>query len=202
MEISVIVTNYNYGRFVGRCLRSILNQTIESKFFEVIVVDDSSTDDSWEILKSFGERIRLLKNETNLGLAATSNRGIANAQGRYVVRIDSDDYVHPDFLKVLLLGFDLFGRNTEAITLDYLNVTSAGEVISYGSSEKEPIACGIAFKLDVIEQVGFYDPRLRVHEEIDLRQRFNAEGFRIKHINLPLYKYVRHDKSLSNQPLI
>lgn len=86
--------------------------------------------------------------------------------------------------------------------MDYLNVTSAGEVISYGSSEKDPIACGIAFKLDAIEQVGFYDPKLRVNEEIDLRQRFLREGFRIQNINLPLYKYVRHNKSLSNQPLI
>lgn len=202
MEISVIVTNYNYGRFVGRCLRSIINQTTEPKNFEVIVVDDSSTDDSWEILKSFGGRIRLFQNASNLGLAATSNLGIANANGRYVVRIDSDDYVHPDFLKVLLLGFDLFGRNSEAISLDYLNVTPAGEVISYGSSEKDPIACGIAFKLDAIEQVGFYNPKLRVHEEIDLRQRFNSEGLRIQNINLPLYKYVRHDKSLTNRPLI
>ena len=202
MEISVIVTNYNYGRFIGRCIRSILNQDIDSKNYEVIVVDDSSTDDSWEILKTFEGKIRLFRNETNLGLAATSNYGIINANGRYVVRIDSDDYVHPDFLRVILLGFDLFGRNTEAISLDYLNVTSAGEVISYGSSEKDPIACGIAFKLDAIEQVGFYDPQLRVHEEIDLRQRFLREGFRIQNINLPLYKYVRHDKSLSNQPLI
>ena len=135
-------------------------------------------------------------------MAATSNHGIINANGRYVVRIDSDDYVHPDFLKVMLLGFDLYGRNTEAISLDYWNVTSAGEIISYGSSEKDPIACGIAFKLDAIEQVGFYDPKLRVHEEVDLRQRFLKEGFRIQNINLPLYKYVRHDKSLSNQPLI
>ena len=141
MEISVIVTNYNYGRFIGRCIRSILNQDIDSKNYEVIVVDDSSTDDSWEILKTFEGKIRLFRNETNLGLAATSNQGIINANGRYVVRIDSDDYVHPDFLKVILLGFDLFGRHTEAISVDYLNVTPSSEVISYGSSEKEPIAC-------------------------------------------------------------
>lgn len=202
MEISVIVTNYNYGRFLGRCIRSLLNQSIDSDLFEIIVVDDCSSDDSREILGIFRPRIKEIFLETNLGLAGASNAGMKQAQGRYVVRVDSDDYVHPDFLRVILLGFDFFGRSCEAIAVDYLSVSPEGETINYGSSEFDPIACGIGFKLDAIEQIGYYKSSLRLNEEVDLRKRFLDEGFSVKHINLPLYRYVRHGSSLTRRSLI
>jgi glycosyltransferase involved in cell wall biosynthesis len=202
MDISVVVTNFNYGRFLGRCIRSLLNQSIDSNSFEIIVVDDCSTDDSREILEVFSPRIKYVLLENNLGLGGASNAGMKQAQGRYVVRVDSDDYVHPDFLRVILLGFDFFGKDCEAVAVDYLSVSPEGETISYGSSATDPIACGIGFKLDAIEQIGYYNPSLRLHEEIDLRQRFLDEGFEFKHINLPLYRYVRHESSLTRRSLI
>ena len=198
----MVVTNYNYGRFLGRCIRSLLNQSIDPDLFEIIVVDDCSTDDSREILKVFKPRIKEVLLERNLGLAGASNAGMKQAQGRYVVRVDSDDYVHPDFLRVILLGFDFFGRECEAVTVDYLSVSPEGESIAYGSSAINPIACGIGFKLDAIEQIGYYNPALRLNEEVDLRQRFLEEGFEFKHINLPLYRYVRHESSLTRRSLI
>ena len=202
MEISVIVTNYNYGRYVGRCIRSLLNQTLSVSQYEVIVVDDASTDDSKEILDTFSGIIKTIYLGTNGGLSAASNAGIRSARGRYIVRVDSDDYVHAEFLKSLLLGFEFFGREYEAVSLDYLNVSEAGEVIGYGDSQSKPIACAVAFKLDSLEQIGFYDGRLRLDEDVDLRRRFLDEGFNIKHINLPLYRYVNHQSSLSRSTLI
>jgi glycosyltransferase involved in cell wall biosynthesis len=202
MEISVIVTNYNYGRFLGRCIRSLLNQSIDPDLFEIIVVDDCSSDDSREILGTFRPQIKEIFLETNLGLAGASNAGMMKAQGRYVVRVDSDDYVHPDFLRVILLGFDFFGRSCEGIALDYLSVSPEGETVNYGSSELDPIACGIAFKLDAIKQLGYYKSSLRLHEEVDLRKRFLDEGFSMKYVNLPLYRYVRHESSLTRRSLI
>lgn len=202
MEISVVVTNYNYGRYLGRCVRSLLNQTIHVDDFEVVVVDDASTDDSREILQSFKDKIKTEFLEVNLGLAGASNVGISRVQGRYVVRVDSDDYVHPDFLKVLLLGFEFHGRDSEAVTVDYLNVSPTGESLHYGDAKLNPIACGIAFKIDAIEQIGFYNSKLRLHEEVDLRERFLREGFEFTHVNLPLYRYVNHESSLSRRALI
>jgi glycosyltransferase involved in cell wall biosynthesis len=146
--------------------------------------------------------VTLVKNNVNLGLAASSNIGIQSSTGRYVVRVDSDDYVHPDFLKTLMLGFELFGDNYQAISVDYLQITPEGRFLEYGNSEISPIACGIAFKMDSIEQIGFYNPKLRLNEEVDLRKRFRDEGFLIRNINLPMYKYVKHDQSLTNRPLI
>lgn len=202
MEISVVVTNYNYAKFIGRCIRSLLNQSLPSEYFEVIVVDDGSTDESVEILKIFDERIRTITLDQNVGLGSASNIGIVSARGRYVVRVDSDDYVHPDFLKILLLGFEFFGKDVEAISTDYFLISPDGVILRYGDAKKDPIACGIAFKIDAIESLGFYNPSLRIGEEIDLRNRFENEDFVIKHINLPLYKYVQHNSSLSKRSLI
>jgi len=105
MEIYVVVTNYNYGRYLGRCLRSLFAQSVERDKFEIIVVDDASTDDSSSILETFRENIRTTFNQTNRGLAYSANNGILMARGRYVVRVDADDYVHRDFIKSLLLGY-------------------------------------------------------------------------------------------------
>lgn len=202
MEISVVITNYNYGNLLGRCLRSLLNQSILKDVFEIIVVDDASTDNSREIYQAFSGSLKLIALSENKGLAYASNAGIKAATGRYVVRVDADDYVHADFLRTLLLGFEFFGNDFQAVSLDYLNVNLQGEYLSYGDGAQYPIACAIAFKIDALEQIGFYNQQLRLNEEVDLRKRFIEEGFQIKSINLPLYRYVNHDASLSRKSII
>jgi len=202
VEITVIITNYNYGKFLGRCLRSVLNQSIDRAQYEIIVVDDASTDDSKEILNAYIPSVKSIFLEKNSGLAFASNSGIRAAQGRYIVRVDADDYVHYDFLRTLLMGFDFFGKDFQAVALDYFNVLDSGEFLSYGNALEFPIACAIAFKLDALEQIGLYNSALRLNEEVDLRSRFFEEGFNIRHINLPLYRYVNHNSSLTRRALI
>lgn len=202
MQISVVIANYNYGGYLGRCLRSVLSQSIDAKSYEVIVVDDASTDDSMAILESYGTEIRLIKNERNMGLGYTANIGIRSARSRYVVRVDSDDYVHSDFLKILLLGFELFGKESEAISSDYLKVTPEGNVLDYGFAEVEPIACAVGFKTDALEALGLYNDSHRINEEIDLKRRFDQANFRTRNLNLPLYRYVQHSQSLTNSVII
>jgi glycosyltransferase involved in cell wall biosynthesis len=202
MEFSIVIANFNYGRYIGRCVRSLLSQSIESTSFEVIVVDDASEDDSLAVLDTFGRSLRVLENEKNMGLAYTANVGIKSARGRYIVRVDSDDYVHKDFLRNLQLGFEFFGRQSEAISTDYLRVTPEGEYLSYGDSVSNPIACAIAFKMDALEHLGFYNDSLRINEEVDLRQRFELEKYRIRNLNIPLYRYVQHSKSLTSSVII
>ena len=198
-EISVVVTNYNYGKFIGRCIRSLLNQTLENSMYEIIVVDDCSTDDSLEILNLFRDQIKLVTLDKNMGLAYTSNAGIKNCRSRYFVRVDADDYVHPSFLETLLLGFELVGAEVEAVSCDYFRVTQDGTIINYGKQELNPIACGVAFKIDAFESIGFYDSNLRINEEVDFMKRFNNANMKIFNIGLPLYRYVQHDHSLTKR---
>lgn len=91
-DISVVMAVYNGEKFLKETLDSILSQTFEN--FEVVVIDDCSTDGTADILKVYSEkdgRIKVFKNETNMKLARSLNRGIELAQGKYIVRMDADD---------------------------------------------------------------------------------------------------------------
>lgn len=88
--VTVLMPVYNAEEFVGTALQSILNQTYEN--FELLVIDDGSTDRSAEIIKALGDsRIRYIKNDINLKLITTLNKGIKLANGKYIARLDADD---------------------------------------------------------------------------------------------------------------
>ena len=102
MIASIIITSYNYGKFLGRSIRSCLNQSINEPY-EVIVVDDNSKDESIKVASEFKhfKNFKILINKKNLGVAETSNRGFKIAKGKFIVRIDADDYVSKNFLLFL-----------------------------------------------------------------------------------------------------
>lgn len=92
--LSYIVLSYNYERYIGKTLRSILNQTVQD--FEIVVVDDASSDQSVAIVSSFGDpRIRLFLNEKNIGGAGSYNRAVQEARGEWLVNLDADDWIDP-----------------------------------------------------------------------------------------------------------
>jgi glycosyltransferase involved in cell wall biosynthesis len=198
-QISIVVTNHNYGHYLARCIRSLLDQTLERKLYEIIVVDDGSTDDSLQVLEVFESEVLSIKLEKNMGLAFAANSGIKKCRSRYICRVDADDYVHPRFLENLLLGFELVGQDFDAISCDYFLVDEEGFNLNYGSQKVSPIACGVAFKSDAFETLGFYNSNLRIHEEVDFMKRFFDAGLRIHNISLPLYRYVQHDGSLTRR---
>jgi glycosyltransferase involved in cell wall biosynthesis len=101
-SISVLVTVYNRDRYLTECLSSILESGWRD--FEVIVVDDASTDGSWEIAKDFesrDERVRAYRNDTNLGDYPNRRRAADLATGQYIKYVDSDDVIYPHGLAVM-----------------------------------------------------------------------------------------------------
>lgn len=100
-KISIILPNYNSKRYLKETLESVLNQTYQN--FELIVIDDASTDNSMEIVKSFGdERITCIRSDINRQVAYTANLGMKLAKGEYIARIDSDDIWNPKKLEIQL----------------------------------------------------------------------------------------------------
>ena len=98
--VSVIIPTYNRAHLIGRAIQSVLNQTY--KDFELIIVDDGSTDNTEDIIKEFqkkDERIKYIKHEKNRGGSAARNTGIKNARGEYIAFQDSDDEWLPEKLK-------------------------------------------------------------------------------------------------------
>ena len=96
--VSIIMPSYNTGKYIEESIRSVLAQTYEN--WELIIVDDCSTDDSDAIVEAFSDpRIRYLKNPVNSGAAVSRNWGLREAKGRWVAFLDSDDSWHPEKLE-------------------------------------------------------------------------------------------------------
>ncbi|MFR2405056.1 MAG: glycosyltransferase family 2 protein, partial [Eubacterium callanderi] len=102
-EISVVIPNFNGEAFLENCLNSLKEQSF--KDFEVIIVDDCSTDNGLMILKNHPE-IRLILNEKNSGFAVSVNNGIRVARGRYVLLLNNDVVVADDFVEKLYQAID------------------------------------------------------------------------------------------------
>ena len=98
--ISVIMPAYNAEKYVALAIESILNQTFSD--FEFIIINDASTDRTWEIIQEYAkkdDRVVAIKNETNLKTSKALNVGLLIAKGKYVVRMDADDWSYPDRLE-------------------------------------------------------------------------------------------------------
>ena len=194
--VSVIVAAHNEERYLGRCLRSLLAQRFERSRYDVIVIDDASTDRTSAVLATFGDSITVLRNETNLGLPASLNRAITSTHSKFIVRVDADDYVNSAFLDVMYM-FLADNPQFDAAACDYLLVDDREEIISRRDAIKEPIACGIMFRTEQLIDIGLYDESFLRHEDRDLRLRF-LDRYTIHHVPLPMYRYRRHDDNITN----
>jgi glycosyltransferase involved in cell wall biosynthesis len=132
-EISVIIPTYNRGSFTVEAVKSVLAQTY--KDYEIIVVDDGSTDDTKEKMKAFGSQIRYIYQE-NKGPSAARNTGIKLAKGKYLAFCDSDDRFLPTKLEKQM---KFIQQNPKCLFLYtwYYNVNEKGEITKL----RQPIAC-------------------------------------------------------------
>lgn len=194
--VSVIVAAYNQERFIGRCLRSLLHQTIPHESYEIIVINDGSTDRTPYALELFHDAIHTITNEKNIGLPASINRGILAAKGQYIVRVDADDYVNANFLNFLSFFLDQ-NPDMDAIACDYWLFNDIEEWLERANCMDRPIACGIMFRKQQLIDIGMYDESFRCHEDRDLRIRFEKK-YRISRLELPLYRYRRHENNITN----
>lgn len=199
--ISVIIRNFNNSKFLGRAIRSCLNQ---SRAGEIIVVDDASTDDSINVIKSFGNKIVPVLLENNVGVAEAANIGIRNALGMYVILVDADDYINEHtllFLSEILdknqdLGFvyaDHIRVDENETHLDRVNINTPDLLFRHGA--------GIMFRKSYLELLGLYNKELRNAEDYDLLKRYlkNYDGY---HLRLPLYRYRQHQNNMTKDDII
>ena len=189
-EISVIICVYNQGKWIERCIRSVLHQIGLSKNeIEIIIVNDGSKDYTTEILKKFksNKNIHILKNKKNIGLPKSINRGIRFSNGRYIVRVDSDDFIQRNYLAISKLFLDK-NRIYQAVASDYLKVDQSEKILSRENCLKKEIACGIMFRKESILEIGLYNDKFLMREGHELRQRFEKK-FKIGRLEFPFYKY-------------
>jgi len=196
MKISIIIPCFNRELYLARAIRSALAQNFQRSEFEVIVVDDGSNDHSSEVAADFGDQIVYVRHSENMGLPVARNTGIRRARGRFLVNLDSDDYLHEDLLYVEHLHLCL-NPHWGAVSCDYVYVNDFEQHVSRVSSQTKPIACGVMFRKDAMIAIGLYDESLRMCEDEELRLRF-LECYHIGHVDLPLYRYRLHSGNMSN----
>ena len=176
-DVSIVITNYNYGKYLSRCLRSCLSQ--KNVNHEIVVVDDCSTDDSMKKIKPFLKDITLLKTEVNSGVAVAANLGIENSKGQYVIRVENHD---------------AFG-----VACDYVLVDDHEEVLERKHADKDNISCGIMYRKDLILELGGYNSEMRHREEEELRKRI-GEFYKVHYLKIPFYRYRMHGNNKTKNP--
>jgi glycosyltransferase involved in cell wall biosynthesis len=193
--VSLIITTYNYAQYVERAIRSALDQSLSSDQYEIIVVNDCSTDGTKSVLENFENDARIFNLEENMGLSGARNFGIKKAKGQFVSFLDADDYLHKDTLRLQKLFLE--ENNTlDAVAVDYYLVDERGKHIEHVSAAEKPIACGVMFRKDFLYNIGLYDEQFRAREEEDLRIRW-TNNYNIYNIILPMYRYRMHENNLT-----
>ncbi len=196
MKVSIVVTSYNYGNYIERCLRSLLNQNFDTKNYEVIVIDDASTDNTVEVVERYMSKypnLRLIVNKENVGVAESSNIGIREAFGQFVIRVDADDYVSSKL--ILFLSEYLEANNgLLGVSCDYVKVDNDELVLGRYYAEKENISCGIMYRRDMLIEAGLYNADFRHCEEKELRARL-GEKYNVEHLKIPFYRYRIHGEN-------
>lgn len=130
MDISIIIPVYNVEKYLIRCLDSIFNQEF-SGTFEVIAVDDGSTDSSLSLLKEYQkneQRLQVIEHLVNKKLSIARNTGMSQAIGKYIMNIDSDDYLLPGSLEKLRLKSQ--ETNADIIAFDFVRESTKGKLES------------------------------------------------------------------------
>ncbi len=195
-RISVIVCAYNQGKWIIDCIKSIKNQkNITKKEFEIILVNDCSTDETHSVIKKIKQykNFHYIKNNKNLGLPKSINKAIKKSKGKYIVRVDADDYVEKNFLSISR-SFLEFNPKYQAVAVDYYKVNEKNIIIEKVNSSKKEIACGVMFLKKNLFLIGLYNEKFKMREGHELKKRFTKK-FKLGRVKTPLYNYRQHENN-------
>jgi glycosyltransferase involved in cell wall biosynthesis len=208
IDISVLMTVYNGGRFLRKSIESILCQTYSG--FEFLIVDDKSTDESVEIIKSYTDRrIRLISNAQNIGQTKSLNIGLRQAKGRYVARMDADDMAFPQWLE-RLYRFANFNPeycvvSPQALVIDesYRIKQITKSPLTFNEILMESLIgspinhVGALMRIEEVINAGGYDERFKFVADYALWSSLISKGYRLINMGEVLTVIRIHSTSAS-----
>ena len=204
LKITVLMPVYNGEKYLQESIDSILNQSYSA--FEFLIIDDGSNDNTVGIIEEYqDERICLVQNEHNLGIAATLNKGITMSRCEYIARMDSDDVAHVNRLSeqlrfmddnpdVAVCGSLMDSVDNPQIIYDF----PCGEIVDFHLLYGPPVAHPSAMiRKSVLVQNGFfYDETIKYAQDYDLWSRV-SKAARITNIPQVLMSYRTHSGQVS-----
>ena len=215
---SIIIPLYNKQNFIADTLKSVIAQTYTN--FEVIIIDDKSTDNSIEAaLTVTDDRVRIIEHNVNKGLSASRNTGIINAKGKLIAFLDADDTWQPLFLEKIYdltqnyPNADLFAAKYKEVyrntTIEHNINTSTGILDNFFLLNlKQPIYCpsGLCIKREIFDKIGYYNESITLGEDVDFNIRIHL-SYKMAFCNEPLVNYTMESEnqitrsSLSNKTI-
>ena len=206
--ISVIIPAYNYAQYLPIAIRSVLAQTFQD--FEIIIVDDGSTDDTHSVVSEFVDpRIDYIYQE-NQGLAAARNTGIRSSHGLYIALLDADDAFYPAKLELQLRELSE-NPDISIIFTGWDFVLQSGKLIRHARPWEDNLNLDLESLLtnpqfssstalirrDVFDRVGYFDRYLYRSEDFDFFIRAAANGCKMRWVKMVLCTYCIHQANMT-----
>ena len=197
------MTNYNYSKFIEQAINSILKQSYKN--FELLIIDDGSTDNSSDIINKY----RFLSNikifyQNNKGLNSANNLALKHSRGKYIIRVDADDYLNERAIEILVNEVEK-DENISIIFPDYYLVDINGNIIAEEKRHNfdqvtlldQPAhgACTM-IKKELLISLGGYSEEFTRQDGYELWIKA-MRNYKVKNINLPLFYYRQHNESLT-----
>lgn len=196
VEISIIIPVFNGEKTIERALKSAINQDFEKKY-EIIIINDGSTDKTSEILEKYKDKINII-NQKNQGYLQAAIKGFQNSNGKFIIKLDADDEFEKNILSELYSSLE-----DESVAFAYPDYyefneeTKEKKLIETGKNIFNTVAIGILFRKSVLEKLGFYDKNI-LFAEYDLLIRI-MKKYKAKHVCKPLFTYYRSGKSITSK---
>lgn len=208
IKVSVIIPVYNAEKYLKKCLDSVMNQTIDN--YEVIAINDGSTDDSLNILREYEKKYQVLHifDQKNAGISKTRNFGINVSKGKYIMFLDSDDYIDRKMLKKLYNKAE--NDDLDIVVCDYYEVMSNNKTteitlpdfqntnIKYNKrliNDINPSPWNKLFNSSFLKSQPFRYPEGLKYEDFGYIPLLILKAKRIGKLSEPLYYYVIREKS-------
>lgn len=214
-HLSIIIPVYNVEKYVERCIFSIVDQPVSPESYEVIIVNDGSTDKSGDILKELSNdypSIRLIKQE-NKGLGAARNTGLDNAIGEYIFFIDADDYIANDSLLPILNSIKQTKADIILFGISEVYLNGKKKTISFHLPEKDELlfvedyindytilssAWQGIFKRSLLEEHAIRMPEGKLAEDDDFVVKLFSVADTLYYLPISVYNYFQRPQSISN----
>ena len=214
--VSIIIPAHNSEKYILKCLKSLQVQSYNN--IEITIVNDGSTDQTQKIIEDFVKtdgRFFLI-NQKNAGVSSARNVGIKASKGKYLLFVDSDDYVAPDYVETLIALMEqgnyelacadyykvingvIYGRSADKSKIEVLSREDAINLLHNKQYFQGYLWNKIFMKEIIIQNCIYFDPDIKIWEDMQFCLKYLIHIKKIVHINKSIYFYVDHAESTMN----